>query len=306
MVANSNTTAKLNVSMEEERVILCKENVVGQLSPAERMWKDRDFTDVTLVSGDHVKIEAHKVVLASSSNFFRDILKENPHPKPLLFMKDFHHRHLEMALEFIYKGECAVFKDDLKEFLETAKELEIEGVAEKDFFEALFDEEATYEEWDNAVELSENIPLEVFQERNAIEEERKEDTGKYLWGRPLSRLFNDKPIAKKESSARFSCDESVELSGNVPLERFYERNAFDEERKEGKDLWGRPLSRLFNGKPMTQKESSAQFSCDECDYESWNIFLLKNHKMVKHEDNAQTWDHNNSNCSMCPKIKHEP
>merc|ERR1712200_179954 len=192
---------------------------------------------------------AHKVVLASSSNFFRDILKENPHPKPLLFMRDFHHRHLEMALEFIYKGECAVFKDDMKEFLETAKELEIEGVAEKDSFEALF-EEATYEEWDNAVELSENIPLEVFQERNAIEEERKEDTGKYLWGRPLSRLFN-------------------------------ERNAFDEERKEGKDLWGRPLSRLFNGKPMTQKESSAQFSCDECDYESWNIFLLKNHKMVK-------------------------
>ena len=146
--------------MEEERVILCKENVVGQLSPAERMWKDRDFTDVTLVSGDHVKVEAHKVILASSSNFFRDILKENPHPKPLLFMKDFHHRHLEMALEFIYKGECAVFKDDLKEFLETAKVLKIEGVAEKDFFEALDDEEASYEEWDNAVELSENIPLE--------------------------------------------------------------------------------------------------------------------------------------------------
>ena len=92
-----------------------------------------------------------------------------------------------------------MFKDDLKEFLETAKELEIEGVAEKDFFEALFDEEATYEEWDNAVELSENIPLEVFQERNAIEEERKEDTGMCLWGRPLSRLFNDKLIAKKES-----------------------------------------------------------------------------------------------------------
>ena len=259
-VANNNTTAKLNVSMEEERVILCKENVVGQLSPAERMWKDRDFTDVTLVSGDHMKIEAHKVVLASSSNFFRDILKENPHPKPLLFMKDFHHRHLKMALEFIYKGECAVFKDDLKEFLETAKELEIEGVAEKDFFEALDDEEATYEEWDNAVELSENIVVERFEERNAIEEERKEDTGKYLWGRPLSRLFNDKPMTQKESSAQFSCDE----------------------------------------------KSSAQFSCDECDYESWNIFLLKNHKMVKHEDNDQPWDHNNSNCSMCPKIKHEP
>ena len=245
--------------MEEERVILCKENVVGQLSPAERMWKDRDFTDVTLVSGDHVKIEAHKVILASSSNFFRDILKENPHPKPLLFMKDFHHNHLKMALEFIYKGECAVFKDDLKEFLETAKVLEIEGVTEKDVFEALDDDEATYEEWDNAVELSEKIPLERFDERNAIQEERKEDTGKYLWGRPLLTLFEEKPMTRKEPSVRFSYDE----------------------------------------------KSSAQFSCDECDYESWNIFLLKNHKMVKHEDNDQPWDHNNSNCSMCPKIKHE-
>ena len=229
--------------MGEERLILCRDNLPSRLSPAEKMWKDRDFTDVTLVSGDRVKIEAHRVIIASSSNFFRDILQQNLHPKPLIFMKEFHHVHLQMALELIYRGECEVSREDLEDFLERAKELEIEGIVERDCFEVDEEDEATFEEWDNAVELSENIPPQLFEESRTIDGESRE-VAQYLWSQPLLTLFNDKP--------------------------------------------------------MTVKKSSLQFNCDKCNYDSWNIFLLKNHKMVKHVDKTtHTWDHNDEHCKMC-------
>ena len=38
--------------------------------------QDRDFADVTLACEDGQKIEAHKVILASSSPFFKNLLKK--------------------------------------------------------------------------------------------------------------------------------------------------------------------------------------------------------------------------------------
>ena len=48
--------------------------------------EEKDFADVTLVCSDG-KVEAHKVILSAGSTFFRKILKENPHSKPLIFLK---------------------------------------------------------------------------------------------------------------------------------------------------------------------------------------------------------------------------
>ena len=82
-----------------------KENAATNLRD---IWGSRDFTDVTLVSSDGLKLEAHKTVLSSSSTFFRDILFENPHPSVLLYMRGVIHRELELLLEFTYTGECQV------------------------------------------------------------------------------------------------------------------------------------------------------------------------------------------------------
>ena len=40
---------------------------------------DQDFADVTLVCEDGTQIQTHKVILASSSPFFREMLKRNKH-----------------------------------------------------------------------------------------------------------------------------------------------------------------------------------------------------------------------------------
>ena len=53
------------------------------------MRDDLDLTDVTLVCNDGKQVEAHKVVLASTSPFFMELFKRNKHPHPLVYMKAF-------------------------------------------------------------------------------------------------------------------------------------------------------------------------------------------------------------------------
>ena len=49
--------------------------------------EDSDFTDVTLVCEDGKQINAHKVILATSSPFFQKLLRRNKHAHPLIYMR---------------------------------------------------------------------------------------------------------------------------------------------------------------------------------------------------------------------------
>ena len=50
------------------------------------MREDREFSDVTLVCEDGQYLEVHKVILASSSPFFMDLLRKKKHSHPLIFI----------------------------------------------------------------------------------------------------------------------------------------------------------------------------------------------------------------------------
>ena len=89
---------------------------------------DKDFTDVTLACEDGMQLEAHKVILASSSPFFRDILKKNKHPHPLIYMKGFKSESLLAIVDFLYQGEANIFQEDLDSFLGLADELKLKGL----------------------------------------------------------------------------------------------------------------------------------------------------------------------------------
>ena len=46
-----------------------------------------EFADVTLACEDGQQVEAHKVILATSSPFFKKLLERNKHPHPLIYMR---------------------------------------------------------------------------------------------------------------------------------------------------------------------------------------------------------------------------
>ena len=79
-----------------------------------KLRDDKEFTDVTLVCEDGQQMEAHKVILASSSPFFEKILKKSKHPHPLIYLKGFQSKDFASILDFLYFGEanvCELAKD---------------------------------------------------------------------------------------------------------------------------------------------------------------------------------------------------
>ena len=90
--------------------------------------EENDFADVTLACEDGQQIVAHKVILASSSPFFRNLLKKNKHPHPLIYLKGVKHEILLAVVDFLYLGEANVFQESLDSFLEVAEELRLKGL----------------------------------------------------------------------------------------------------------------------------------------------------------------------------------
>ena len=90
--------------------------------------QDREFADVTLACDDGQQVEAHKVILASSSPFFLDILRRNKHPHPLIYMRGLRSEDLVAIVDFLYFGEANVFQANLDSFLAIAEELKLKGL----------------------------------------------------------------------------------------------------------------------------------------------------------------------------------
>ena len=90
--------------------------------------KDSDFTDVTLACDDGYQVEAHKVILAASSPFFKNILKKNKHTHPLIYMRAMKSEELLAIVDFLYFGEANIFQEHLDSFLNIAEELQLKGL----------------------------------------------------------------------------------------------------------------------------------------------------------------------------------
>ena len=87
-----------------------------------------DFNDVTLACEDGQQIEAHKVILAASSPFFKALLKKNRHSHPLIYMRGMKSVDLVAIVDFLYYGEANIFQEDLDSFLSIAEELQLKGL----------------------------------------------------------------------------------------------------------------------------------------------------------------------------------
>jgi len=94
------------------------------------------LTDVTLAcgSGEPIIFEAHKLMLSVCSTFFRNILTRKRADRyqshPIVFLKDVEPRHMEQLLQYMYRGEVNVLQDDLGPLIETARALQVKGLAD--------------------------------------------------------------------------------------------------------------------------------------------------------------------------------
>ena len=94
------------------------------------MRNDQDFADVTLVCEDGTQIETHRVILASSSPFFMEILKKNKHPHPMIYMRGLKAEVLVAMADFLYYGETNVNQESLEAFFGLAEGLRLKGLTD--------------------------------------------------------------------------------------------------------------------------------------------------------------------------------
>ena len=103
----------------------------NQVDSYRRMRSATEFSDVTLACEDGRQIYAHRVILASSSSFFQEVLTKVMHSHPLIYLKGVPHAHLSAIVDLIYLGQAEVVQKDLTLFLEIGRELGVKGLTEQ-------------------------------------------------------------------------------------------------------------------------------------------------------------------------------
>ena len=94
--------------------------------------KDECLQDVTIIGEDNTQIEAHKLVLSASSEYFKSIFSRNKHSHPLLLLEGVTSTEIKNILDYIYMGEISIFQDDLERFLAVAKRFKLSGLLPED------------------------------------------------------------------------------------------------------------------------------------------------------------------------------
>ena len=97
--------------------------------------KDPNFSDVTLVSEEGLKIEAHRIILTASSSFFSNLLNMNEQIHPMIYMRGLKTHDLVAIIDFIYHGEASVSPDDLDRFCTIAQELQLKGLIKSEKYQ---------------------------------------------------------------------------------------------------------------------------------------------------------------------------
>ena len=74
---------------------------------AELLCQNEEFTDVMLAAGTKF-YPAHKLVLSICSPYFQNLFRRLGQEKHVIFLKDVSSKHLELLLQYMYKGEIKV------------------------------------------------------------------------------------------------------------------------------------------------------------------------------------------------------
>jgi len=175
------------MNTEENKVCLkwseFQENAVSTFGT---LREDAEFTDVTLACEDGQQVEAHKVILASSSPFFLNILKRNKHPHPLIYMRGLKAEDLAAMIDFLYLGEAKIYQENLDSFLAVAEELQLKGLMgsgdQKDVEEIL------------KTSLPKNNASKSVHQRQLVQQETQPSVDK-VKTEPISlQLFGSSPV----------------------------------------------------------------------------------------------------------------
>ena len=197
-------------------------NIVKSFS---RLRNEDSFYDVTLVSDDQKEVSAHKLVLSTCSEYFKNIFKNRKNSHPILCLEGISSSEMNNVLDYIYNGAVQIHQDDLDRFLKIAQRLKLEGLIgeqnvegeERVNAEQLLEKEET-KVWDiipNKKEISNTernqSPIVVYSEQfesiedldQKIEDVIERDVGRKWKCTICEKIFRDKTDVKFHAEVHF-------------------------------------------------------------------------------------------------------
>ena len=95
------------------------------------LLQNESFVDVTLACDGH-SVKAHKMVLSACSPYFQALFSDNPCQHPIIIMKEVQWPELKAVVEYMYRGEINVCRDQIEPLLRVANMLKIRGLTDVD------------------------------------------------------------------------------------------------------------------------------------------------------------------------------
>lgn len=249
--------------------------------------ENQDFTDVTLVSEDGLQVEAHKVILAASSPFFRDLLGRNARSDAFIYMRGATSTDMISIVDFLYYGEVQVHQDNLRSFLTMATELRLEG---------LFDDGDGAQAKTSKILSEGNITRiktvtgysgqsaqnKMEKANNSIKDEKTSEN-----------ICVEGPKKEQSLKSKTEHQENIETppdkNDDCTIDKKIHKHKVDLEMKRKLSESMKPSNETEKG-PNPMKVDSNLFSCDLCEkkYKTYNH--LNTHKNAKHEEKKYMCD----------------
>ena len=141
------------------------------------MMKSDELTDVTLICDDKKQFRAHKVVLSACSSVFESIIKDLPQNNSTIYLRGIQHQEMESILEFMYLGVATFYQERMNDFINVAKNLEVNEISKSIDFDASSvnnaaenlssNDDRTYSDsGDEEVNFDKNVKEEIIQVTN--------------------------------------------------------------------------------------------------------------------------------------------
>jgi len=181
--------------------------------------QEGDFTDVTLACEGNQQLKAHKLILSSSSPFFKTILRSFKSAEPLIFLRQVSYQDLASVVDFMYYGQADVQQENLNSFLALAEEFELKGLARHDTSDEFYQINGQNKGKETAT-ISLKLKVSDFEQPNAsINSNRKKSSKQMgtkeedLYEEPNDtdlEVYNDKVGVSNNSKESYNTNMTIE------------------------------------------------------------------------------------------------
>ena len=192
--------------------------------------EDSNFSDVTLACDGNQQFKIHKLIIAASSQIFKEMLISYNNSRPLIYLRGITPSDLNAIIDFIYFGEANVYQEDLDRFLALAEEFKVKGL----FGKSQSESHSRTKEVTIIAEEQEKVETKIKQLKNTHIQSNSSRYQKRV--QQFSSISNPEPeqiamISEEQENFNVNDEETIGHSNNLISQRMVKQEKNNEMSK---------------------------------------------------------------------------